>query len=194
MDHRVRNNLAGLMSLVGAMKANAQTRDARAFAVSIEGRLLAMTHVNRLLAETNWKAVDLRVLVTSLLEAIHQLGGYTVPVVVQGPSVQVSPRQTPPLSMILLEWFTNSCKYGAHSQPTGRLVVAWAVDRSAAPPRLRLHWTETGGPPIRGPLKPSLGSELVEGFATLELKGRLELRFPEEGADHVLEFSLEGQG
>jgi two-component sensor histidine kinase len=110
---------------------------------------------------------------------------------VDGPAVQISPRQTPPLSMILLEWFTNSCKYGAHSVPGGRLMVVWVVHRTQSPPRLRLHWTETGGPPIPSKITPSLGTELVEGFASLELRGKLQLRFPEEGADHVLEFPLE---
>jgi two-component sensor histidine kinase len=93
--------------------------------------------------------------------------------------------------MILLEWFTNSCKYGAHSAPGGKLMVVWAVDRSARHHRVRLHWTETGGPPIRKDIRPSLGSELVEGFATLELRGHLQLRYPEEGADHELDFPLE---
>jgi len=191
VDHRVRNNLAGLMSLVSAMKSNATSLDARAFASAIEGRLLAMIHVNRLLAETNWKAVDLRVLVTSLLDAVKQLGCHPIPVKVEGPPVLVSPRQTSPLSMILVEWFTNSCKYGAHSTATGRLMVVWAIDRSVNPPRLRLHWTETGGPPVRTPPRPSLGTELVEGVATLELRGKVDLRFPEEGADHTLDFPLE---
>lgn len=191
VDHRVRNNLAGLLGLVSAMKATAPSRDAEAFASAIEGRLLAMTHVNRLLAETNWQSVELRVLIASLLEAVKQLGCHPIPVKVEGPAVFVSPRQASPLSMILVEWFTNSCKYGAHSVEAGRLTVAWAIDRSADAARVRLHWVETGGPPIPGPVTPSLGTELVEGFAAVELRGKLELRFPEEGADHVLEFPLE---
>jgi hypothetical protein len=57
VDHRVRNNLAGLLSLVGAMRE--KSKDVRSFAGSIEGRLLAMTHVHEVLAETDWRAVDL---------------------------------------------------------------------------------------------------------------------------------------
>ena len=42
VDHRVRNNLAGLLSLVSAMRGSA--RDVKSFAAAIEGRLLAMSH------------------------------------------------------------------------------------------------------------------------------------------------------
>jgi PAS domain S-box-containing protein len=189
VDHRVRNNLAGLMSLVQAMKTAAKP-DAKAFASAIEGRLLAMTHVNRLLAEANWQEVELKTLVASLLEAVKRLGSYPIPALIDGPAVPISPRQASPVAMILLEWFTNSSKYGAHSVPGGKLMVVWAIDRSTRPPRVRLHWTETGGPPIRKETKPSLGTELVEAFATLELRGHLQLRYPEEGADHELDFPL----
>lgn len=194
VDHRVRNNLFGLLGLVSAMKAGAGGRDVRAFASAVEGRLLAMTHVHQLLADTNWQPIGLRVLVTGLLGAVKQLGCEDIPATVDGPPVMVSARQAPPLAMILQEWFTNSCKYGAHSSPAGNLMVVWSVDRSATPPRARVYWTETGGPPIRSDVKPSLGTQLVKSFANRELRGRVELKFPEDGADHVLDFPLELPG
>ena len=45
----------------------------KSFADAIEGRLLAMAHAHQLLAETDWKPVDLRKLVTSLLSAVERL-------------------------------------------------------------------------------------------------------------------------
>jgi two-component sensor histidine kinase len=66
--------------------------------------------------------------------------------------------------------------------------VTW----EAVGPRLvRLRWKESGGPPVKGPVTPSLGTELVKAFAQGELRGVCELRFPEGGADHVLEFPRE---
>jgi PAS domain S-box-containing protein len=192
VDHRVRNNLAGLLSLVTAMRSAAG--DVDSFAGAIEGRLLAMVHVHQLLAETGWRSVDLRTLVRTLLKAVERLAPHAVPVEVEGPPVAASPRQALPLSMILLEWFTNSSKYGAHSRLTGRVSVEWerlAGQGDGQNERVRLHWRESGGPRLAD-LAPatSLGTDLVKGFATLELRGRYEPRFLREGAEHVLEFPV----
>jgi PAS domain S-box-containing protein len=195
VDHRVRNNLAGLLSLVTAMRST--TRDVNSFAGAIEGRLLAMVHVHQLLADTGWRAVDLRTLVRTLLKAVEQMAPHRVPVDVDGPAVAASPRQALPLSMILLEWFTNSGKYGAHSVPGGRLQVTWervVGNGDGKGDRVRLRWRESGGPTVRKPAPPvSLGTELVKGFATLELRGRYEAKYPPEGADYELEFPVQEQ-
>ena len=201
VDHRVRNNLAGLLSLVSAMRDNA--RDVRSFAGAIEGRLMAMVHTHQLLADTGWRSVELRTLVTTLLAAVERLGPHAAAVEVEGPSVPASPRQALPLSMILLEWFTNSGKYGAHSVPTGKVRVEWVLVPGAGgggaggkpqPPMVRLRWKETGGPTVRD-REPSgsLGTELVRGFATLELRGRYEPRYPASGAEYLLEFPVQEQ-
>jgi two-component sensor histidine kinase len=197
VDHRVRNNLAGLLSLVSAMRGDA--RDVASFAGAIEGRLMAMVHVHQLLADTGWRAVDLRTLVTTLLAAVERLGPHAAAVEVSGPAVAASPRQALPLSMILLEWFTNSGKYGAHSVPDGKVRVEWELVPGAPGGKsggqtVRLRWKESGGPPVRE-REPSgsLGTELVRGFATLELRGRFEPRYPASGAEYLLEFPVQEQ-
>ena len=98
--------------------------------------------------------------------------------------------------MNLLEWFTNSSKYGAHSVAGGRVDITWDL----MPPGvgglrdLRLRWRESGGPPPvakEGATTPSLGTELVRSFAGRELRGRCVLRYPPSGAEHLLEFPLD---
>jgi PAS domain S-box-containing protein len=197
LDHRVRNNLAGLLSLVAAMRTT--SRDVDSFAGAMEGRLVSMSNVHQLLADTDWRPVDLRTLVTSLLAAAERLCPNRIDAVVEGPTVAVSPRQAPAVSMILMEWFTNSCKYGAHTVRGGGLRVAWViVPTPTAPPlqattpaRISLRWTESGGPPPRLPIQASLGTDLVASFANLELHGSFRLGFPGTGADHLLEFPIE---
>ena len=53
VDHRVENNLAGLLSLVNLTRGGARSVDA--FADAIEGRLLAMSRVHDVLAATGWR-------------------------------------------------------------------------------------------------------------------------------------------
>ena len=108
-----------------------------------------------------------------------------------GPKVPLSPRLAVILSMIVHEIATNAAKYGALSNDSGTVTLDWEVLEESDGRKLRMIWTETGGPPIRQKVTPSLGTELVEGFAILELKGKLRLGFPEDGADHLLEIPLE---
>jgi len=182
LEHRVRNNLSGLLGLIAAMRQTAQ--DVGAFADAIEGRLRAMADVHRLLATTGWRAVDLRNLITHSLGAMQHLASWPAAQSIEGPPISVSPRRVVPLSLILVEWFTNSCKYGAHSRSGGKLEVTWEPHDGL----VRLTWQEHGGPPVRESVIPSLGSELVNGFATRELGGHCETHIGPDGATHVLEF------
>lgn len=191
VDHRVKNNLAGLLALVQVTRSRAAS--VQTFADAIESRLLAMSHVHLLLAEGGWRAMSLRPFVQSLLTAIQGLARHRIRVTLDGPDdVMIEPNHALPLTMILVEWFTNSAKYGAHSTETGRLTVRWDVttDDAGAARTLHLHWTESGGPPITQPATGSLGTQLIQSFASRELQGRVHLNYPRTGADHVLEFPV----
>lgn len=200
VEHRVRNNLASLLALVNVMADRAP--DVRTFSRAMEGRLTAMAHTHRLLAESSWRPLDLRALVESALAAMRHLAPCDNAADANGPPVPLPARHALPLMMVLAEWYTNSCKYGAHSAPGGRVEITWEVgceegrgdDQSAGmqcgakSPGVKLTWTETGGPPIREPGSPSIGTDLVRGFVTRELAGTCELSYPREGACHVIRF------
>lgn len=186
LEHRVRNNLAGLIGLVGLMKST--SRDVETFANAIEGRLRAMSLVQRLLVESGWGQVDLRGLVISAIDAMRPLARHEIPVEFIGPPLPLMPEQVTPLTLVFAEWFTNSTKYGAHSVPQGRLKIAWEAQLQAHEPQIRLTWQERGGPRIDKPVSPSLGTDLVYGFVTRELRGQCWVQFPPEGADHAIEF------
>jgi PAS domain S-box-containing protein len=189
VEHRVRNNLASLLALVDVMADRAP--DVRAFSRAMEGRLTAMAHTHRLLAESSWRPLDLKALVESALDAMRHLAPFDIPALATGPSVALSAKYALPLMMVLAEWYTNSCKYGAHSAPGGRVEISWELEPAQPPPscpRLTLRWTETGGPPVRTPGPPSIGTELVQGFVTRELAGTCELSYPPEGARHLIRF------
>ncbi len=88
LDHRVGNNLAGLLSLVDLMRHKA--RDVEEMASALEARLGAMTHIHRLLAEARWQDVNLETLVRSLLSAMESMACAPTPVTLSGPSVAIS--------------------------------------------------------------------------------------------------------
>ena len=184
VDHRVRNNLAGLLSVVALTRANAKS--VNAFADAIHGRLLAMSRVHDVLAANGWRQVELGELTRSLLDALKALSRHRATLQVNGARVMLNPAQTLPLMMVVQEWFTNSCKYGALSVPDGTLRVGWDINDPGG--SVRFRWTESGGPPIAAPVLPSLGTELVNSFVTRELRGEFRPSYPSQGADHVLIF------
>jgi two-component sensor histidine kinase len=194
LEHRVGNHLAGLVALVREMRQRGA--DAEHLARAMEDRLVALTHVHRLLTNENWGPVQVRTLFESLFQALRPAAPHPCPTTIDGPAIAVDSNQATALAMILTEWFTNSCKYGVHSKPGGRVDVRWElVELSKASGNgrwVQLSWTERGGPPITATPSPSLGTELVHGFAARELRGRSEMRFPRDGAEHWLEFPVAG--
>ena len=192
VEHRVGNNLAALIGLVSAMRG--RTPDVGAFADAIDTRLRAMARVHRLMATTGWDSVDLRQLVTSALELMHTMACDRAAEDVEGPAVLVSPAQVLPLMQTLVELYTNSCKYGVHSRPGGTLHITWTLADPAPPDpagrRVRFRWQERNGPPVPPDPQPSLGTELMTGFVTRELRGTISLTYPPTGADHRIEFPI----
>ena len=188
LDHRIRNNLVGLLGLVRATKAN--TKDMDIFAAAIESRLLAMSHIHRTLSDAKWGKVDLTGLIVSIVQEIELLLPHSIPFSVKGPTVLLNSRIVMPLTMILVEWLTNSGKYGAHNSLDGRLEIAWEICADTQGTLIRLNWIERGGPPISQSIIPSLGTELVMNFSKNELRGDCQMSFPGEGAEHMLTFLL----
>jgi len=74
--------------------------------------------------------------------------------------------------MTFNELFTNTTKFGALSSPAGRVEVAWAV--ADEPQRLRLTWTESGGPPVQPPTRPTFGTRMMKSLGQ-QLNGQVQL-------------------
>jgi len=187
LEHRVGNNIAGLISLMGLLRN--RSRDVGDFADAVESRLRAMAQVNRLLTASGWKSADMSSLIESVVSGMRELAPHQATLVIRGPSVMIGPRRAFGLALILAEWFMNSCKYGAHSASGGTLQIGWESVEDREAKRVRLRWIERGGPPIEGPVTPLLGTQLTHDLTARELGGTCTMTFPREGADHQLEFA-----
>jgi PAS domain S-box-containing protein len=185
LEHRVGNNIAGLISLVMLMRERAS--NVREYADAIESRLHAMAQVHRLLTSSGWKSVELPSLIQSVLGVMQDLSPHPIRTEINGSESSLAPRQAFALALILAEWFTNSCKYGVHSASGGSLLIDWAaIDERKS---VRMRWIERGGPAITEPVRPSLGMQLTHDLSVRELRGRCTMTFPREGAEHEIEFT-----
>ena len=107
---------------------------------------------------------------------------------VQSTNMEVSPGAVLPLAMVLNELCTNAVKYGALSNPTGRVEITATADD--AQKQFRLEWTESGGPPVRAPSHRSFGSRLIEHSFVNQLQGRANLDFAVSGVVCTLDIPL----
>ena len=188
VNHRVRNNLGALFSLVDLIEPKAT--DIPDFAAAMRARVGGMATIHNLLSHAGWGDVELRGLLEALIHSAEPLAPHRAELVLEGPTVILRPPKVVPLAMAVLELLTNSCKYGAYSRKGGRLHLTWTVRPHPGRDMLEIAWCETGGPAVTHTMVPSLGSQLVEGFINHEMGGRCQLRYTPEGANHLMEFPL----
>ena len=146
LNHRVKNALAIVQSLVQASLRQATTAPAKAMAQTLAERLQALHRAHDLLLESQWSGASLKAMVERELEPYQREGGPKI--TIKGPDVLLPPQCTSILAMTLHELATNAVKYGALSVNTGQLGVSWKSGRGN---RLFLVWEERGAPTPRRP-------------------------------------------
>lgn len=97
---------------------------------------------------------------------------------VTGGDVAIDDRSATPLALVFHELATNATKYGALSVETGEVLL----DVDPGDERVRLTWTERGGPPVVAP-GPStgFGTQLVELSAVRQLGGEIRRDWRPDG-------------
>jgi two-component system, chemotaxis family, CheB/CheR fusion protein len=185
LKHRVKNNLAIVQAIAQQTLENSQTLEA--FQEAFEARLLALSKSHDLLTQRNWEGALLRDLV--LQELSPYRGDQARRVAIDGQDVQLPPNMALALSLALHELTTNAMKYGALSVATGRIDVGWEVS-DGDQRRLRLHWVESGGPPVAKPSRRGLGSRLIERNLAHQLNGEARLDFDASGVRCTIDVPL----
>ncbi|TVQ59796.1 MAG: PAS domain S-box protein [Phycisphaerales bacterium] len=188
LDHRVKNNLAAVLSL--AEQSIASTESLEAFRNSFVGRVRALATTHAALARTRWEGV-------LLAEVLHEtLGAYNADglqrVTMHGEDIALPPHAALPVCLTLHELATNAVKYGALSVPEGRVEVRWET-RSKAMEKgeMRVEWRELDGPRLDGHKQEGFGSELIRGMIEYELGGTVIFEYPVSGVVCRMAFPLD---
>jgi two-component sensor histidine kinase len=184
LNHRVKNTLAILQSIAAQTFRSATRAEREKF----EGRLGALAEAHNLLSQEKWQGSEL----AEVIERVLQPYVLTNPerVKMSGPSVPLSPRLAVVLSMIVHEIATNAAKYGALSNDGGRVTLEWVV-LDEIPRKLRLIWTEAGGPPVVAPVQRGFGWGRFERSARDQLGGEATVDFLPRGVVYTVLCSLE---
>ena len=183
LRHRVKNLLGVVLAL--ARQTEAAGRTGEEYRNAFLGRFEALVQAHALTSAEEGDG-DLHGLVSSSLRPYT--ADPTMITVAPGPAVTLALGQVLPLALILHELATNAIKYGALSAPRGQVQVDWEVDPDER--RLRLHWRELGGSPVKPPARRGFGSRLIDFAATRELGGTAELTFAPDGLTATIEIPL----
>jgi two-component sensor histidine kinase/PAS domain-containing protein len=151
LNHRVKNTLATVQSLVlQTLRGAADLASAR---TAVSARIIALAEAHDLLTSRSWSGADVAEVVERAI-APFAAGQFTV----EGPSLDLPPKEALALSLALHELATNAAKYGALSRPEGRVELRWR----ARDGELHLEWRESGGPPVAPPVRRGFGTRLLE--------------------------------
>ena len=170
LNHRVRNILSLIRALIVQSRPGVRTVDE--FAAVIGGRIQALARAHDQLTKQNFAAQDLSEIIQTEVQAY--IGNKAGRVRLEGPEVDVEARAFSTLALVFHELVTNSAKYGALSDSSGSVAVAWHID---ADDTCRIDWREMGGPPVAPPSRRGFGSTIIERSIPHDLGGEAEVNY-----------------
>jgi PAS domain S-box-containing protein len=176
LDHRVKNALATVSSVISQTRKGSQL--AAEFAAALEGRIRSMAATHELLSAHWWQGVSLSQL------ARRELAPYAGRdnTEVSGPEVMLRAEAGQAIAMVLHELATNAAKYGALSTRSGRVSIRWDQRLNGRPrPDLTLEWREIGGPPVSVPGNSGYGTSTIRDLIPYEFDGTVDLLFAPDG-------------
>jgi two-component system CheB/CheR fusion protein len=186
LQHRVRNTLGVVRSIA---RRTAQTSSTiEEFGAHLDGRLNAFARTQALVTRDPTGGVDLEYLVAEELMAYNARDGEQVRI--SGPVIRLQPKSAESFALAAHELATNAVKYGALSQPSGRVEIDWRIEEPGNAPQLIFEWREAGGPPVRAPQRSGFGTEMLERTLAFEFKARTSLRFDPSGLHCTITFPL----
>ncbi|MDW4499937.1 chemotaxis protein CheB [Sulfitobacter sp. D35] len=152
LDHRVKNILATVSTIARMTGRSASSLDD--YRNALQSRLYAMATAHKLLAEQDWRGMDLGLLVKTELEPYAETHADRVRI--EGPEVRLPPSMVQSLALALHELTTNSAKYGALASDGGRLEISWQTNG-----RTTLSWNESGLENVSKPETQGFGTTLL---------------------------------
>jgi two-component sensor histidine kinase len=183
LHHRIKNTLATVTAIASQSLRTATSIEHGQQA--IEGRLIALGRAHDLLLQVSWANASLADTVRGAIKPYESPGSARFSI--DGPDIGITSSAVIALALTLNELCTNTTKFGALSVPNGRINIAWVIDEPAQ--RLKLTWTEAGGPAVSTPTRRSFGTRMMEALGR-QLNGQVQLAYQPAGFVYALDAPL----
>jgi two-component sensor histidine kinase/CHASE1-domain containing sensor protein len=184
LNHRVKNTLANVLSIISLTRRNAENIDE--FEKGLIGRIRALSSTHGLLTQTEWSNASIREICEAELAPF--LGSTAPTISIKGDDIELSPDTALSLGLAIHELATNASKYGALSCGEGHIDVEWTMNGNG---QAKIQWTETGGPKVEMPQRRGFGLELLEAVVATELGRAVEVKFDPKGVRCTLLLPVE---
>jgi two-component sensor histidine kinase len=168
--HRMKNLLATVNAMIVLTGRHSPPEN---YMTALSGRMMALERATELLGLGESAPCELGRLVDTALAPFRAGENFMV----AGPPCELPRDACLPLSLALHELCTNAVKYGALSAPRGWVAIDWALARDGL---LTLAWREADGPPVRGPERQGMGTQLLKRQRGLD---HVELHFRPAGVE-----------
>jgi PAS domain S-box-containing protein len=186
LNHRVKNTLATVQSIVRQSLRSAPSVKEAAEAADSRVRALSMAH--DVLTAENWSGALMEDLANQTLRPfIDQTRGS---IRIEGPPFRLKPKSALAMSLALHELATNAAKYGALSNDGGEVSLVWSIEDLSGERRLHMEWRERGGPPVARPTRFGFGSRLIERALASEIGGVAAIDYRPEGVVFAVDAPL----
>jgi len=158
LTHRFRNILAVVQSIARHTLRGDQPKEE--LLARFEGRLAVLAGADKLLVESAWKGADLADLAHQQLDAYASKNPDRLRV--SGEPVLLPADVATAFGLVLHELAINAAKYGALSNPKGKVAVTWTLSRRNKGRLIRVEWLETDGPAVQKPAGGGVRKTLIE--------------------------------
>ena len=175
LNHRVRNILNLIRGLVSQSRGDAA--DVEQFTKVISGRISALASAHDNITRENWSPASVTDLIRS--EADAYVAKKVDRVNITGDEVKIDPEAYTVLALVIHEMMTNSVKYGALCDSSGRVNVKIDCDKSG----MTIDWKERGGPPVKPPTRRGFGTTIIEKSIPFEMNGSADIDYKLSGVE-----------
>jgi len=183
LDHRVKNTLATIQAVVRFSGRHAD--NIVAYTRALERRIGSMAKSHSRLTMGRWKGAPLRALIEDELASHRPRGHVSVQLV--GEDVDLDPKASMAVGLVLHELATNAVKHGSLSVEGGAVSLEWSNVRREGQDWLTLEWREIGGPAVQPPTRSGFGRTLLERVFAADVQGRARLEFRPDGLHCMLD-------
>lgn len=181
LAHRLKNSFAMVQAIATQTLKSVTQREA---VEALNQRLRALSHAHDVLMQQSWSAARVRAVANAVLH-VFEVGDR---IELKGREIEIGPRATRSLSLLLHELATNAVKYGALSVPEGHVEIEWGIRRVENEDTFHLTWRERGGPVPLQPTGRGFGSRIIR--MGLIGTGDVDLSYAFEGFQATMNASL----
>jgi two-component sensor histidine kinase len=185
LDHRVKNTLAILQSLVTLSLRTAESPEH--FRIAISGRVNALARAHEVLSTANWDRPE-------LVDVAHMiLGRGPSRISYAGTRVRLSASAVVALAQCFQELLSNAQHHGALHEPEGSVALRWLLNEERR--TILLSWIETM-PLLEKPpngFREGFGMQIVRICIERQLGGTCQFEFTDTGLNFTATIPLQSE-